>query len=84
VLYKAEVQGKPVACVCLVQEPGKTMAHFGLLAVAGRQSGLGKRLVAYIEDIARSAGATVMELSVVNIRPQWLSEWYGKRFHLGC
>jgi len=76
VLYKAVSQGAVVGCVCLTHEPGTPRAHFGLLAISGRQKGLGKIVVEYVENVAKQAGATEMELSVVNIRPGWLSEWY--------
>jgi GNAT superfamily N-acetyltransferase len=53
--------------------------YFGMLAVdPNRQkSGLGAKLIAAAEEFARKRGCSVMEITVVNIRPE-LFPYYRK------
>ncbi len=36
------------------------------------------KLVHYVEELARSKGAMHMEITVVNIRDEWLKKWYAR------
>ena len=65
---------------CVYIEPRGDRTYLGLLSVdPGRQGGgLGSKLMTFAEDRARSAGAQVMELRVVNLREE-LPEFCRKR-----
>lgn len=58
-----------IAGTIFIEVDGPT-ASFGMLAVdpAAQGQGLGRRLIAAAEDHARQAGATAMEIDVVNLR----------------
>lgn len=66
----ADDDGAPAACV-YVELKGER-GYFGLLAVdPGRQGhGLGRTMVEAAEQHARSAGCSVMDISVVNLRTE--------------
>lgn len=55
-------------------------ASFGRFAVrpAGQCGGIGSALLAAAEDVARSRGASVLEMCVIDRRSE-LIDWYGRR-----
>jgi GNAT superfamily N-acetyltransferase len=64
---------------CVYVKINGASGYFGMLAVdPNRQkSGLGGKLIAAAEDYARKRGCSVMEITVVNIRPE-LFPYYRK------
>ena len=58
------------ACVYVELRP--ETGYFGMLAVdpSHERRGLGRKLIAAAEDYCRSAGRTLMEITVVNIREE--------------
>ncbi len=78
-IVRDEASGAPVATVRL-QDEGAGLWQLGMLSVdPGRQKdGLGQRIMAAAEDVARREGAQRMRLYVVHRRPELLS-WYGRR-----
>jgi N-acetylglutamate synthase-like GNAT family acetyltransferase len=66
----AESGGKLVGCVYV--ELHAEQAYLGLLSVdpAQQKTGLGRRLVAAVEEFAREMGAHRMDLTVVNLRTE--------------
>jgi GNAT superfamily N-acetyltransferase len=64
---------------CVYVKINGAAGYFGMLAVdPNRQkSGLGAKLIAAAEDFARNRGCSVMEITVVNIRPE-LFPYYRK------
>jgi GNAT superfamily N-acetyltransferase len=75
-LVSEDEQG-PLGCV-YVKINGEA-GYFGMLAVdpARQKSGMGARLIAAAEDFARKRRCSVMEITVVNIRPE-LFPYYRK------
>ena len=75
-LVSEDEQG-PLGCVYV--KINGTAGYFGMLAVdPGRQkSGMGAKLIAAAEDFARKQGCSVMEITVVNVRPE-LFPYYRK------
>jgi GNAT superfamily N-acetyltransferase len=75
-LVSEDEQG-PLGCVYV--KINGTAGYFGMLAVdPGRQkSGMGAKLIAAAEDLARKQGCSVMEITVVNVRPE-LFPYYRK------
>lgn len=70
--------GRLVAC-CQVEDQGE-VAYVGMVAVRpGRQGGgLGAALLAAVDDLARSWGATALQLTVIVQRTE-LVAWYERR-----
>lgn len=66
----AEADGRLVACVYI--EPRGDRAYFGMLSVEpSRQGeGLGRRLIAEVEERCRRQGCRVMEILVVDVREE--------------
>lgn len=64
---------------CVYVKINGTAGYFGMLAVdTNRQkSGLGGKLIAAAEEFARKRGCSVMEITVVNVRPE-LFPYYRK------
>jgi len=64
---------------CVYVKINEAAGYFGMLAVdPNRQkSGLGAKLIAAAEEFARKRGCSVMEITVVNIRPE-LFPYYRK------
>jgi GNAT superfamily N-acetyltransferase len=75
-LFSEDEQG-PSGCVYV--KINGTAGYFGMLAVdPNRQkSGLGGKLIAAAEELARKRGCSAMEITVVNIRPE-LFPYYRK------
>ena len=73
----ADVSGNLAACVYL--ELREARAYFGLLSVDPdhQRQGLGRELVGEVERRARDAGCGVMDILIVNIRPE-LAQIYGR------
>lgn len=67
-VYVAHDDERVVACVEVASKDGR--GYFGMLAVspAVQGHGLGRRLITFAEDTARSAGCAVMDIKVVNVR----------------
>ncbi len=78
-IVRDEASGMPVATVRLQYE-GEGLWQLGMLSVdpARQKDGLGQRIMAAAEDIAREEGARRMRLYVVHRRPELLA-WYGRR-----
>jgi GNAT superfamily N-acetyltransferase len=72
-----EVGGELIACV-YVKITGER-AYAGTLAVdpAQQKSGIGRRMMREAEDFARAHGCEVLDIRIVNVRPE-LSEIYTK------
>ncbi len=62
---------------CVFYEGRSSHGYFGLLAVDPRAQGrgLGRQLVAFVEDRAREEGLERMRIAVVNLRTE-LPAWY--------
>jgi GNAT superfamily N-acetyltransferase len=67
--------GTVQGCVFVTVANGR--GYFGMLAVdpAAQGHGLGRRLVARAEAHAREAGATTMDISVVNVRADLIATY---------
>jgi len=78
-IVRDEASGAPIATVRL-QDEGAGLWQLGMLSVDPdrQKDGLGQRIMAAAEEIARSEGAQRMRLYVVHRRPELLS-WYGRR-----
>ncbi|MET0270394.1 MAG: GNAT family N-acetyltransferase [Sphingomonas sp.] len=78
-LLVAEAAGERVGCVH-VNRPATDVAYLGMLTVApGRQAGgLGRRLIAAAEDVARGWGVAAMEMTVIRQRTELIA-WYERR-----
>lgn len=78
-IVRDEASGTPIATVRL-QDEGAGLWQLGMLSVdpARQKDGLGQRIMATAEDIARGEGARRMRLYVVHRRPELLA-WYGRR-----
>lgn len=74
-LLVADEDSAPVGTVTVML--GKPLAHLGMLAVdPERQAkGVGRRLVAEAERLARDHGATAIEMTVIGLRTE-LTAWY--------
>ena len=72
----AEAAGSPIGCVFIEQRGDR--AYLGLLSVEpSRQGrGLGRRLVAAAEELARSLGARAMDLRIISPRTDQLLPFY--------
>jgi predicted N-acetyltransferase YhbS len=70
----AHRSGEPLVG-CVYVAIGLPRAYFGLLAVSPAEQGhgLGRRLIESTEDHARSAGAAVMDITVVSVRPDLMT-----------
>ena len=78
-LLLAEIDGSPLAC-CHLERQGET-AYFGLFAVKPTEqgSGLGKRLLAEAERIARDEWhCDHMHMTVIDLRSELIA-WYERR-----
>lgn len=66
----SEEAGRITACVYV--ELRGDRAYFGLLAVdpAAQKKGLGKAMIAAVEDYARAAGCRFMDMRIVNLRAE--------------
>jgi GNAT superfamily N-acetyltransferase len=73
----SEDEDGPLGCVYVKINGGA--GYFGMLAVDPRRqkSGMGAKLIAAAEDFARKRGCSVMEITVVNVRPE-LFPYYRK------
>jgi GNAT superfamily N-acetyltransferase len=62
--------GRVTACVYI--ELRGDRAYFGLLAVdpGAQKKGIGKAMIAAVEDYARAAGCRFMDMRIVNIRAE--------------
>lgn len=69
----------PIGCVC-VKRLDSGAGYLGLLTVDPKlqAAGLGRRLIAAAEDVARAWGATIMEMTVIAQRRE-LIDWYIRR-----
>jgi len=76
-LVSEDEQG-PLGCVYV--KINGAAGYFGMLAVDPQQQkrGMGAKLIAAAEDFARKRACSVMEITVVNIRPE-LFPYYRKR-----
>ena len=74
------IAGDHDGCCAVTHRAGEETAVFGMFAVRpGMQgSGLGKALQAAAEQYARTAGATTMELHVIDRRSDLIA-WYERR-----
>ncbi|GLZ54538.1 N-acetyltransferase [Actinomycetospora sp. NBRC 106378] len=74
------VAGDHDGCCAVTHRAGEEVASFGMFAVRpGQQgTGLGKALQAAAEEYARGAGATTMELCVIDRRAELIA-WYERR-----
>lgn len=77
------VAGDHDGCAAVTHRPGDATASFGMFAVrpAGQGAGLGKALLVAAEDHARAAGATAMEMCVIDRRTELIA-WYERRGYL--
>jgi ribosomal protein S18 acetylase RimI-like enzyme len=78
----AETDQGLAGCVNVADLAGR--AYLGMLSVdpARQASGLGRRLIAEAEALARLQGATVMEMTVISRRVELIA-WYERRgYHL--
>lgn len=76
----AEQDGTVIGCVAITDQ-GQGLAYLGMLAVSPvlQAGGLGRALIAAAEDTARRAfGATRMEMTVIDQRPELIA-WYERR-----
>lgn len=78
-LIVAVEDGAPVGCVC-VADKGEGRGYLGMLTVRPtlQAAGLGRALLAEAERHARSFGARVMEMTVIESRTE-LVAWYERR-----
>ncbi len=74
------VAGDHDGCAAVTHRAGEPTASFGMFAVRpGTQgTGLGKALQTAAEELARAAGATTMELCVIDRRTELIA-WYERR-----
>ncbi len=74
------VAGPYDGCAAVTHRAGEDTASFGMFAVSPRAqgTGLGKALQAAAEEHARSAGASTMELCVIDRRVELIA-WYERR-----
>jgi GNAT superfamily N-acetyltransferase len=74
------VAGDLLGCASVTHTPGSEIASFGLFAVrpGTQRGGIGTMLLAAAEDHARAAGASTMEMCVIDRRPE-LIDWYARR-----
>lgn len=74
------VAGDLVGCAAVTVPPGAATGRFGLFAVrpGTQRGGVGTALLAAAEDHARSAGATTLEMCVIDRRHE-LVAWYARR-----
>ncbi|HEV7228273.1 GNAT family N-acetyltransferase [Brevundimonas sp.] len=80
VILLAEKAGELIGCVH-VTDKGEGLSYLGMLTVAAplQAMGLGRRLIAEAESLARERfGATRMEMTVIVQRDE-LIEWYQRR-----
>lgn len=75
----AERDDRPIGCVA-VTDKNDGRAHFGLLCVDPllQSSGIGSRLIGEAEDLARTLGAAIMEISVIEDRAELIA-MYGRK-----
>lgn len=76
----AEQDGRIVGSVAITSRP-PARCYLGMLAVSPslQAAGLGRRLIAAAEDEARRTfGATVMEMTVIHLRPELIA-YYERR-----
>lgn len=73
-LLVAEDDGALIGTVTVVIDD---VAHLGMLAVdpVRQASGVGRRLVAAAEQVARDAGVAAVEMTVIGLRPELIA-WY--------
>jgi GNAT superfamily N-acetyltransferase len=69
-LVEKDVAG--AVCACVYVERRGSRGYFGMLAVdpAHQGTGLGRKVIEAAEQYARDGGATVMDISVVNLRTE--------------
>jgi ribosomal protein S18 acetylase RimI-like enzyme len=74
------VAGDHDGCAAVTHRAGESTASFGMFAVRPdtQGGGLGKALQAAAEEHARTAGATTMELCVIQARAELIA-WYERR-----
>ncbi|MDL5156472.1 GNAT family N-acetyltransferase [Actinomycetospora termitidis] len=74
------VAGEHEGCCAVTHRAGEDTASFGMFAVrpSAQGTGLGKVLQAAAEEHARQAGATTMELCVIDRRAELIA-WYERR-----
>ncbi len=77
----AEQGSQPVGCIA-VTDKREARAYFGLLCVdpAMQSSGLGSRLIREAEELARSLGASIMEISVIEDRTELIAMYERKGY----
>ena len=77
----AEQGSQPVGCIA-VTDKGEARAYFGLLCVDPpmQSSGLGSRLIREGEELARSLGASIMEISVIEDRTELIAMYERKGY----
>ncbi len=77
----AESDDQPIGCVAVTdKQDGR--AYFGLLCVDPplQSSGLGSRLIGEAEDLARTLGASIMEISVIEDRAELIAMYARKGY----